>query len=64
MMGKGESILHILFDGPDDLASRMIEGQRASGYSLKVLDMSEGGMDAHDLVDEIFETDKIFSWHA
>jgi len=57
-------ILHILFDGPDDLAARMIEGHSAEGHSLKVIDMSEDRTDAHVLVDEIFIADKVFSWHA
>ena len=57
------TILHILFDGPDDLAGRMIEAQEVTGYTLKVVDMSEGAADAHALVDEIFAAEKVFSWH-
>jgi len=62
-MVKPVTILHILFDGPDDLAARMMDGQRESGFSLKVVDMSRGDVDAHDLVEMIFESGKVFSWH-
>lgn len=63
-MEKGGRILHILFDGPDDLADRMIEGHEAlEDVALKIVDISEGNMDSHALVDEIFSADKVFSWH-
>lgn len=60
----GDRILHILFDGPDDMATRIIREQSASGMSLKVMDMVAGDITADDLVDEIFAADKVFSWHA
>lgn len=59
-------MLHILFDGPDELATRMINEQHASGMALeiKVIDMSAGEATADELVDEIFLADKVFSWHS
>lgn len=60
----GGRILHILFDGPDDMATRIMREQSASGMSLKVMDMSAGDLSSDDLVDEIFLADKVFSWHA
>lgn len=59
-----DRILHILFDGPDDMATRIIREQSASGMSLRVMDMSAGDLSTDDLVEEIFASDKVFSWHA
>jgi N-methylhydantoinase A/oxoprolinase/acetone carboxylase beta subunit len=61
---KADRILHVLFDGPDDLARRMIKGHEATGADLKVIDLSEKELDARALVDEIFRAHKVFSWHA
>jgi len=56
-------ILHILFDGPDDMATRVMSEQAASGFDLKVMDMSDGSVTTDDLVVEIFKADKVLSWH-
>lgn len=58
-------ILHILFDGPDALARRIISEQDlpGSGIEAKILDMSDGSVDAGELVDEIERADKVISWH-
>lgn len=65
MSGKGMRVLHILFDGPDELASRMVrEHEAMEDIVLKVMDMSAGALSAAELVDEIFASDKVFSWHT
>ncbi len=62
---SGSSILHILFEGSEDLASEMIEVHRAdSSLEVKVIDMIESPVSADVLVDEIFSADKVFSWHG
>jgi len=61
-----ERILHILFDGPDDLAARIIRQQSGPGTGLdvRVVDMSADEVKAGELLEEIFAADKVLSWNA
>ena len=58
-------ILHIMFEGPESLATEMIEEHRAdASIEVKVIDMLSDPVSADTLVDEIFSADKVFSWHG
>lgn len=59
------SVLHILFDGTgDDLARRVMEvHEKDPSLDMKVVDMKDGSTDVDELVDMIFSSDKVFSWH-
>ena len=52
-----------MFDGTDDLATRLIDIQTGSGADVRVLELSATDLDAHALVDAVFDADKVFSWH-
>ncbi|MEJ2314409.1 MAG: hypothetical protein P8Y85_06470 [Nitrospirota bacterium] len=54
-------ILHILSDGPTDLAARVIEAQSAE-HEVAVLDLTKGEVPYGKVIDEIFSHDRIISW--
>jgi hypothetical protein len=55
------TLLHILPDGPDELASRIIAVQ-ALEREVRVIDLSEGAASYDELVDAIFSADWVTSW--
>lgn len=54
-------ILHILPDGPDALASGIIELQSADN-EVKVLDLTSKEISFGSVVDEIASCDRVVSW--
>ncbi|MGD2079633.1 MAG: hypothetical protein PVJ36_00700 [Nitrospirota bacterium] len=54
-------ILHILSDGPSDLAARVAEAQSAE-HEVTVLDLTERKVSYGEVVEEIFSHDKVISW--
>jgi hypothetical protein len=54
-------ILHILNDGPNDLADRII-GIESKDYEVKVIDLSKNEMSYEAIVDEIFSSSRVISW--
>lgn len=54
-------ILHILNDGPTELSTKIIEGQRA-GNEVKVVNLAKKEMTYEAIIDEIFASDRVVSW--
>jgi uncharacterized protein YerC len=54
-------ILHILNDGPTELATKIIEVQSAEN-EVKVVDLAKKEMTYEAIVDEIFSSDRVISW--
>ncbi|MEJ2183511.1 MAG: hypothetical protein P8Y66_08305 [Nitrospirota bacterium] len=54
-------VLHILFDGPDDLSARIISAQ-APAAEVKVVDFPGSGLSYEALIEEIFGHDRVVSW--
>ncbi len=54
-------ILHILNDGPTELSTKIIEGQRGDN-EVKVVNLSRKEMTYEALVDEIFSSERVISW--
>lgn len=54
-------VLHILNDGPDELAERVI-AVHARAHHVRVIDLSKGDVPYERLVDEIFAHDRVISW--
>ena len=54
-------ILHLLNDGGDELSARIIEVQ-ARQHQVRMVNLHAGGLSYEQLVDEIFNHDKVVSW--
>lgn len=54
-------ILHILNDGPMELAAEIIEAQ-AKENEVRVIDLTKEGVSYDAVVDEIFACDRVISW--
>ena len=54
-------ILHILNDGPDALADRIISVQ-SKEHEVRVIDLSRKELSYEAVVDAIFSHDKVISW--
>ena len=54
-------ILHLLSDGPEATASRIIAAH-AKEHQVKVIDLGAHEISYEDLVDEIFAHDKVICW--
>ena len=54
-------ILHILNDGPSDLAKQVIDVQSA-GNEVKVIELSDKHMSYEAIIDDIFAYDRVVSW--
>jgi len=54
-------VLHLLRDGPEAAASRII-AVHANEYQVKVVDLSAREISYEDLVDQIFAHDKVICW--
>ena len=54
-------ILHLLRDGPEATASRII-AVHANEHQVKVIDLSAREISYEDLVDQIFAHDKVICW--
>lgn len=54
-------LLHILSDGPEDLAGRIAEAQSGE-HEVEVIDLSQGNVSYDDVVDAIFSCDKVVLW--
>jgi hypothetical protein len=54
-------ILHLLRDGPESSASRIIAVQ-AGEHQVKVIDLSKRELSYERLVEEIFAHDRVVSW--
>lgn len=54
-------ILHLLSDGPDSLAGRIIAAQERA-HEVSVIDLSLGTVSYEGLVDEIAACDLVISW--
>lgn len=54
-------ILHILNDGPDQLADQMISVQ-SKDNDVKIIDLSKKEASYESIVDDIFSYDKVISW--
>ena len=54
-------ILHLLRDGPEPTASRII-AVHTEEHEVKVIDLGARDVAYEDLVDEIFAHDKVICW--
>jgi hypothetical protein len=54
-------VLYILNDGPEALASRIMEAQSKEN-ELEVIDLSKGDVSYETVIDSIFDCDKVMSW--
>jgi NADH dehydrogenase FAD-containing subunit len=54
-------ILHILNDGPEASAERIINVQ-AKEHEVKVIDLSEKEISYENIIDDIFSYDRVISW--
>lgn len=54
-------VLHILNDGPCDDAQFIID-QQSGQHDIRVIDLSRKEIDYEDLVVQIEQCDKVFSW--
>jgi len=56
-------ILHILTEANRDLASSVIDSQKAeTGVQVEVVDMASGDVDYDQLLDQIFAADSVQVW--
>lgn len=54
-------ILHILNDGPDELAQRVI-AMHSNIHQVRIVDLTRMEISYERLVDEIFAHDRVISW--
>lgn len=54
-------VLHLLRDGPEAMANRIIAMQ-AQEHEVTVIDLGARGISYEDLVDQIFAHDKVICW--
>ncbi len=54
-------VLHLLHDGPEAMANRIIAMQ-AKEHEVTVIDLGACGISYEDLVDQIFAHDKVICW--
>lgn len=59
--GAALKVLHLLCDGPDETADRVI-ALHSRANQVTVIDLSHESTSYGDVVDEIFSHDKIISW--
>ena len=56
-----KKVLHILNDGPDAQAERIIAAQ-AKDHRVEVVDLTAAKVSYDQLVDRIFACDRVISW--
>lgn len=54
-------ILHILNDGQNDLAGRIIRIQ-SKDHEVKVIDLSKNEISYEEIIDKIFSSSRVISW--
>lgn len=54
-------LLHIMTDGPAELAAQIIEAQSADNQ-VEVIDLSQDDISYEAVIDAIFSCDKVISW--
>ncbi len=54
-------LLHILNDGPSDLARRIIAAQSADN-EVEIIDLSQEGISYDAVIEAIFSFDRVISW--
>lgn len=54
-------ILHLLKSLPDETVLKVIEMHKADN-EVKVIELSKDNIQYENLVDDIFDCDKVFSW--
>ena len=59
--GNGMKILHILNDGPIQLAKDIISVQ-SKDNEIKIIDLSKKNASYESIVDAIFVSDRVISW--
>jgi len=54
-------VLYILTDGPNPLPTWLIEMQ-SEDNDVEIIDLSEGNVSYEELVEKLFDADKVISW--